>query len=179
MIRSIRKLVIAAFAILLLLGAAAVIFSAYQRTADATLDLSQRLMQTIGSAIIQRTEDIFNAAETQLETNVVIAGSSVASSSGILYYREDWLKLFWRQIHQHDYLSSIYLADTQGNMVQARKAPRPATRIVQQQNEKALEYAVYRAPDYSPVAHIDKPTAYDPRTRPWFPQDQPIASAQR
>lgn len=171
-VSTIKKVLTFLFTILLLVAVVAAVVSAYQRTTNSALELSRKLMLGIGDIIIQRTDDIFAAAESQLETNVIIATSSVAAPNSILYYREDWLKLFWRELQLHDYISSIYLADTQGNMVQARTLPQPSTRVIQQQADGALEYGVVRALDYSPLAHTDHQTRYDPRTRPWYPQQQ-------
>ncbi|MEB4593271.1 cache domain-containing protein [Candidatus Thiothrix sp. Deng01] len=173
-VSTLKKILTFIFTLLLLAAVVTAIVSAYQRTTNSALELSRKLMLGIGDIIIQRTDDIFAAAETQLETNVIIATSSVAAPNSILHYQDDWLKLFWRELQLHDYISSIFLADTQGNMLQARKLPQPSTRVIQHQDNDngTLEYATFRAPDYSPLAHTDQVNGYDPRTRPWYPQQQ-------
>lgn len=171
--KTVKRVLTFLFTILLLVAVSAAILSTYHRTADSALELSRELMLGIGDVVIQQTDDIVTVAKTQLETNVIVATSTVGNPNSILHHREDWLRLFWQQMEMHDYINSIYLADLNGNMVQARKLPRLSTRVIQHQPDgAALEYTVYRNHDYSPLAHTEAVTHYDPRVRPWFPQQE-------
>ena len=158
------------FSVLLLVAVSAAIVSTYQRTANSALELSRQLMLGIGDVIIQRTDDIVTVAKTQLETNVILATSTVATPNSVIKHQDDWLNLFWQQMQMHEYINSIYLADVNGNMVQARKLPRLSTRIIRYQPEQSLISTTYRKLDYEPLAHKEEYSGYDPRVRPWFPQ---------
>jgi hypothetical protein len=131
------------------------------------MQLSGRMMQGVGKIVAHRVESLLQGTANQLANDVTFAQTLP------LNLTEDatrWQTIFWQQLQISNQVNSYYLADMQGNMVQAFRLPQWATRVITRQGDTAQEQLVYRQPNFSPlpVAHVVRPTTYDPRTRPWF-----------
>ena len=163
-----RKLVVPMLAALLLLVSGYVISLAYQRTAEASLYLSDQILEGIGEAVISQTDRLFSTAEAQLELNLLLVESGSKGQQGLLQTQEAWLHLLWKQLQLNENLDSIYLADTKGGFLMARRTPRPATIVSVREGGKTKEAVVYRETNFQPIAHVAKKSDYDPRTRPWY-----------
>lgn len=163
-----KKLLMPGLAALLLLVSSYVINLAYQRTAQASLYLSDQILESIGEMVIDQTSLMFFTAEAQLELNLSLAESGLHNGQDLLQSQEAWLKLLWKQLHLNENLDSIYLADTKGGFLIARRTPRLSTSVLVRNGEQAKENVVYREASFQPVAHIEKDTDYDPRVRPWY-----------
>lgn len=168
LIKSYRTALITLFVMTLVFTVIGVLINTYTRTTQAMLAFSGGVTHEIADKIIQRTTTLFHEAEIHLQVNSKV---SLLEKQNIIAAQDQWLAVFWQQLQLSPYVASIYIADTKGNFVQARRDPRLATRVIdhrpdQQQNESWI----YRDQNYQKLAHVNKASDYDPRQRPWFKQ---------
>ncbi len=83
--------------------------------------------------------------------------------------KEMW-KILWNLLEDIPQALSIYIGDTQGNMLQVRRNPQAyrVTRIVNRMDAKPYELWAYRNKNYEVMKSEYKQKLYDPRTRPWY-----------
>ncbi len=164
--------------VLLMLVVGVALTRAYQRTADAALMLSNKIMEDVAHSISRQTQAVFQATEAQLEIAAAIAESRSNSGQSILDTQDQWLRFFWKQVQLHEYLEGFYVGDNQGNFIQAHKEPQLATRVIRRGHgiEQAEERIVYRAADYRALAHLKGSAEFNPLVRPWYTGsgDQPV-----
>jgi adenylate cyclase len=70
-------------------------------------------------------------------------------------------------------VASYYLADPQGNFIQTRRAPEPATRLIDRTTAPVTDLWHFRNGDYGVIRSEIRPADYDPRTRPWYKATRP------
>ncbi len=79
------------------------------------------------------------------------------------------LKLMKLELAQNAYLSSLYLADADGNFLQLTRIPRLASRrILRQAGQPVEENWDYLDASFNSIEQRKIPSDYDPRLRPWY-----------
>ncbi len=141
----------------------AVVWNTHRKTTDMAVQLSGRIVSEVGAKIVTRTADLLHIAESHL-----VGNAAVASSTDLIPGQDLFTNLFWQQVTFTPEIQSIYLADGTGSFVQARQAPRLATRVIDRTVKPPTERWMYRDDHYRAIAHLDREVAYDPRERPWY-----------
>jgi len=82
---------------------------------------------------------------------------------------ETILRTMWEQVGLYPQLFSLYIADGEGNFIQARQAPGRATRqILREEGIAPQEIWKFRDEQYEVTRILEKEPLYDPRVRPWY-----------
>jgi adenylate cyclase len=149
--------------VLMTVTVVAVVFNTHRKTTDMAVQLSGRIVSEVGEKIVTRTADLLHIAESHL-----VANAAVASATDLIPNQDLLANLFWQQVSFTPEIQSIYLADETGSFVQARQAPRLATRVIDRTPKPPTERWIYRDTDYRAIAHLDREVEYDPRDRPWY-----------
>ncbi len=129
---------------------------AYQIT-ESKIDETNR---NIGFAV----SSILNTATSNLS---VLA--QVSDEQNILLAKDNIEKVMWEMLTLDENLASIFLTDTYGNFLQARRCPRLAVREIDNINgSTALDVYQYKDKNYATLSIDISKSKYDPRTRTWF-----------
>lgn len=162
-IKSYKSVFILLFTVLLGLTVTSITYTGYSRATKATYELSGQVVQEVSYKVIQHANNIFHATLGYLEVNATVA----VDEDPLAIHPKLWW-LFWQQIHQTPQITSIYLADTQGNFVQVVGTPRMATRLIDRTGTVPIEQWIYRDDMYNPMAHLNKGAEVNPTEYSWF-----------
>jgi len=160
---SIRISILQTFAILVILAVVGVSITYYVGSSKISVDLYTRLARTTADKIIERAVNFLEipGSYTRMLATAIEETDIIAGHSKIL-------KFMWHQLKQAPQISSIYVADTQGNFVQTRRNPELATRIIDRTTIPPKETWIFRDENYQIVDTRTASAEYDPRKRPWY-----------
>ena len=77
------------------------------------------------------------------------------------------------ELAENPYLSSLYLANSDGDFLQVMRTPRPASRHIQRDGDSRTENWYYLDENFITIDTEVKLTDYDPRLRPWYINTSP------
>ncbi|QEP44714.1 hypothetical protein D5085_17175 [Ectothiorhodospiraceae bacterium BW-2] len=157
-----RNAIALLFTLLLVATVTIVTLNGYLQARSGVLDLSTRVIDGAVSRMALRTNDIIQQANNSLELLAL-----ALQQHDLVSQQQTILPLLWRINNQSPLYQSVYLSDNQGNFLQARKHPKPATRF-NPFSQGGDELWIYRDEHYQPLAHITKPRGYNPLERPWY-----------
>ncbi|WP_200388315.1 adenylate/guanylate cyclase domain-containing protein [Thiocapsa imhoffii] len=165
---SFRVAILMLFLIPMMATVMAIVYKMSERAEMVVYQLSSRIVEEVGAKIVARATGIVRVAEGHL-----LANTAVASATRVIPGQVVLADLFWQQVAFSPELAGMYIADLDGNFVQARTLPEPATRVIDRTTSPPTDRIIVRDRDYRPLAHLERPLAYDPRDRPWFMGTQP------
>ncbi|MEN8781310.1 MAG: adenylate/guanylate cyclase domain-containing protein [Desulfobacterales bacterium] len=165
---SIRISILQTFAFLLILTIVGVTVVFYLGSSRIMVDLYSLLARVQADKLIERTV-AFMEAPARL-TRMTAAAFEDAPIVG--EHEKIWDYL-WKQLMLTPQVASYYLADPQGNFIQTRRAPEPATRLIDRTTAPVTDLWHFRNGDYGVIRSEIRPADYDPRTRPWYKATRP------
>ena len=169
-VRSYRSAFILLFLVLLTATVLGVSSNAYRRATRISLDLSADIMAEISEKVVNCTVGLFERTRGLLESAALV----VETAGDPLGQRDLLLALFAHQLQLVPQLRAIYVADSDGNFLEVRAAPRLASRVIERTGSDGLplrqprERIVYRNADFEPIARVRGEAAFDPRASTWF-----------
>jgi adenylate cyclase len=167
---SYRSAFILLFLVLLTLTVAVVSINAYRRATGVSLDLSAAILTEMSEKVITCAVALVERSRGLLESDAV----AIQEGGGLLAQRELLLALFARQLALVPQIQALYVADAHGNLVQMRRAPYPASRIIERvlsdgrRLPSPREWIIYRTADFRPIARLTGSSHEDPREQSWF-----------
>lgn len=170
--KSYRVYILNLFALLMLITVSSVVVNFYVRFSESTLELSDKIMDEVSKKIIDSTVGFLTPATKNIE--MVARFMENHGDKGIIKQQERALKYMWDHINVSPQLLSVYLADTKGNFVQAKKEK---TRVINRLHSNPTETWVERDANYNSTKKTENIATYDPRVRPWYinTQNEPKA----
>jgi len=166
---SYKAAITSVFLLLSLLGTAGVLYDTHTSTSAAFLRLSSEIVRSLNTRTMQR----ISADVTSMDNNLRVNATLASNSDGILAARNLLLPVFWQQLISTPAVRNVYIADRDGNLVQADQDPSPLTRIVDRSLSPLTQQLVFRKRDYSALAQVSKATDYDPREQNWYRNSVP------
>jgi adenylate cyclase len=160
---SIRISILQTFAILVVLAVVGVSIAYYVGSSKISVDLYTRLARTTADKIIERAVNFLEIPGSYTR----MMATAIEETDIIEGHSKIW-KFMWHQLMQAPQISSIYVADTQGNFVQTRRNPELATRIIDRTTIPPKETWIFRDENYQIVNTRTASADYDPRKRPWY-----------
>ena len=160
---SIRISILQTFALLLLLTVASITAVFYLGSARIMADLYSLLARVQADKLIERTVAFMEAPGSLTRMT-----ATALEDTPIVGEHEKIWDYLWKQLMLMPQIASCYLADPQGNFVQARRTPEPATRLIDRTTIPVTDLWHFRKDDYGVIRSEIKPVDYDPRTRPWY-----------
>jgi len=133
----------------------------YFQIIDLKNKIAKDLVDMASSKVISDTLNLFEPIEQS--TNIA---SNILNYNNIENNRAIWIEYFWNMNNQHSNVTSMYIADLQGNFFQSRNHPKKATREIYQNSKE--EFWRYRDSDFNIVEIVEKKAKYNPTVRPWF-----------
>jgi len=150
----------------LLLSSVTAILIAYNYS--KSYDLSYIMLDKMQKEI---TSNIINVTNKTLEisaNHVHILSKLNGENKDILKYKYVLTNLMKEQLASYDYLSSIYIANINGDFLQLRRYPKLTLRTIQRDINGSIEYWEYFDAHFNIIKKERKNTHYDPRERSWF-----------
>ncbi len=163
LIRSYRLAFILLFMLFLAITVIGVASNAYRRATEASLELSGDVLTELSEKIVNRAGTIFTTAWSDLAMNTLVVGQH-----DIIEQYPALAELFGLQLALMPQLHAIHVSDTQGNLVMVRDEPQLLSRLIDRRGPVSKEATIYRAADFTPIAHVEGNADYDPRQRGWF-----------
>ncbi len=165
---SFRSSTILLFTALLVVTVTAVTFNNYTQARRGILTLTQQVIQGTVDQVLLRTTGVVQSAHRSL-TQLALA----LRGQPLLTQAEPILEQLWNLNQQSPFYQSISIADRNGNLLQARKAPNLATRVNFLTTADPHEEWTIRDRDYQPLAHLTQPAPFNPLQQPWYQQVKP------
>lgn len=160
---SYRSAILLLFLVLMTGTVVAVIVNSFYISEDTARNLSGRIVNEVGEKIVTRASGLMRTVEAHLLSNAAVAtATELIPGQTVLY------NMFWQQVVFTPELDSMYIGDSAGNFVQARRSPRFATRVIDRTKTPPEERWIYRDKDYAALARVARDVEFDPRERPWY-----------
>ncbi|MBN2965459.1 amino acid ABC transporter [Sulfurospirillum sp. T05] len=115
-------------------------------------------------------QNVIDSLNTYLKnTSATLSVLTHALEEKPLFYANDvFMRTLWEMLLSNDKIASIYLADTLGNFVQARRDPRLALRVINLNEENPNDRWLLKDRQFNTLDTQEAAVNYDPRTRIWF-----------
>ena len=165
---SIRISILQTFALLLILTVVGVTAVFYLGSSRIMVDLYSLLARVQADKLIERTV-AFMEAPARLTRMTAVA----LEDAPIVGEHEKIWDYLWKQLRLTPQVASYYLADPQGNFIQTRRTPKPATRLIDRTTAPVTDLWHFRNGDYGVIRSEIRPADFDPRTRPWYKAIRP------
>lgn len=137
--------------------------SGYYQARTGVVSLSDHAINAALEQIAERSLEIVHTAEQHLALMALVISKHDPISTP-----ESSLQLLWQFNQQSNLYQSAFYSDLQGNFLQNRRHPNPATRVIKQDTDAGTEHWIYRERDFNPLAHVQRNAEYDPRQQTWF-----------
>jgi adenylate cyclase len=160
---SIRISILQTFALLLILTVVSITAVFYLGSSRIMVDLYSLLARVQADKLIERT-----IAFIETPGRLTRMTASAFDETPIVGQREKIWDYLWKQLMLTPQVASYYMADPQGNFIQARRTPEPATRLIDRTTVPVTDLWHFRNGDYGVIRSEIRPADYDPRTRPWY-----------
>ena len=122
---SIRISILQTFALLLILTVVSITAVFYLGSSRIMVDLYSLLARVQADKLIERT-----VAFIETPGRLTRMTASAFDETPIVGQREKIWDYLWKQLMLTPQVASYYMADPQGNFIQARRTPEPATRLI-------------------------------------------------
>jgi HD-GYP domain-containing protein (c-di-GMP phosphodiesterase class II) len=129
--------------------------NAYEILNEKNTEITNNISETIVSSL--------KSVENQL--NIL---SKITTSNNIMDDFDSISKVTWEQLQADTNIASIFLADENGNFIQARRLPQFAIRHINAVDGKQLDIWDYKNESFDTTSIHFKKVNYDPRTRVWY-----------
>lgn len=160
---NIRLFIFFIVSLLITLTALSIITLFHQNTTKAIFALSDDIVKLITTQVITNTSHYLNVPSATIRSL-----SRELSGQDLLGEQKRLLRSMWERLRELPQVMSVYVGDTEGNFLQARRKPKLATRVVDNRSSIARETWFYYDQAYQLLSIQQKEQIYDPRTRPWY-----------
>lgn len=160
---SIRISILQTFALLLILTVLSIAAVFYLGSSRIMVDLYSLLARVQADKLIERTVAFIEApGRLTWMTATAFEDTPIVAEHAKIW---DYL---WKQLILTPQVASYYMADPQGNFIQARRTPELATRLIDRTTDQAIDLWHFRNIDYGVIRSEIESADYDPRSRPWY-----------
>lgn len=161
---SFRFSIIQAYLLLTIVTTTIICGTFYIYSKDAVVSLANKIISEVGSKTNDRVSTFFAIPDMQAKVF-----SHLVETPNIISNQDRLLKLLWEFVQVQPGIESMSIADANGNYLQARLSPMPATRSINRSTKAPIETITYRDKNYGVVRTEKKENPeFDPRTRPWY-----------
>jgi len=162
---SIRFSILQTFALLVVITVAGIAVTFHIGFSKILVGLYSHIAQTSAQRVIERT---ISFLEDPAAYNRLVA--DFFEGKDIIGQREDIWRHMWKQMALVPQVASFYVADPEGNFIQARRIPELATRVINRKADPATDTWHYRNDTFYIIRERKQNVMYDPRGRPWYKQ---------
>jgi len=160
---SIRFSILQTFALLIVLTVVGISVTFHVGFSKILVDLYSQIARMSAQRVIGRTVSFLE--EPTAYSRLV---ADYFREKDIIEGREEIWRHMWSQMALAPQVASFYVADPEGNFIQARRRPEPATRMINHRVEPATDTWQYRNHTFHITRERRQTVSYDPRTRPWY-----------
>jgi adenylate cyclase len=160
---SIRISILQIFALLLILTVVSITAVFYSESSRIMFNLYRLLARVQADKLIERT-----VAFIETPGRLTQMSAAALENTPIVGEHEKIWDYLWKQLMLTPQVASYYVADPQGNFIQARRTPELATRLIDRATAPVTDLWRFRNRGYGVIRSEIEPAAYDPRTRPWY-----------
>ena len=165
---SIRISILQTFALLLILTVLSITAVFYLESSRIMVDLYSLLARVQADKLIERT-----VAFVEAPGRLTRMTATAFDDTPIVGEHEKIWHYLWKQLMLMPQVASYYMADPQGNFIQARRTPEMATRLIDRTTDQVIDLWHFRNIDYGVIRSEIEPADFDPRTRPWYKATRP------
>ena len=165
---SIRISILQTFALLLILTVLSITAVFYLGSSRIMVDLYSLLARVQADKLIERT-----VAFVEAPGRLTRMTATAFDDTPIVGEHEKIWHYLWKQLMLMPQVASYYMADPQGNFIQARRTPEMATRLIDRTTDQVIDLWHFRNIDYGVIRSEIEPADFDPRTRPWYKATRP------
>jgi len=162
---SIRFSILQTFALLVILTVVGISVTFHIGFSKILVELYSHIARTSAQRVIERTVSFL---EEPAAYNRLVA--DFFRGKDIIGHREEIWRHMWDQMALVPQVTSFYVADPEGNFIQARRTPEPATRMINRRAAPAIDTWQYRNDTFHITRERKRTVDYDPRGRPWYQQ---------
>ncbi|WP_028972855.1 adenylate/guanylate cyclase domain-containing protein [Spirochaeta cellobiosiphila] len=148
---------------LLLVTSLSIITLFYIKTKQSSLKLAKIIVNSASNRIKEKTISFLEPATS----SVAILGGILEGDPEYLD-SETTLRTMWELVKSNQQIYTLYIADKDGNFIQARQEPGRAIRHILRSKGTVEETWEFKDDDYVTIKELDRDGAYDPRNRPWY-----------
>ena len=160
---SIRISILQIFALLLILTVVSITAVFYSESSRIMVDLYRLLARVQADKLIERT-----VAFIETPGRLTRMTATALENTPIVGEHKKIWDYLWKQLMLTPQVASYYMADPQGNFIQARRTPELATRLIDRTAVQVKDLWQFRNRNYGIIRSEIEPADYDPRTRPWY-----------
>ncbi len=136
----------------------------FYKSSSISFMMSEKIAQRTLKSIIEKTVSHIHKTDSILKT--IMENNSNAENVFINKYFNE--KIMYGTVKHEDSFASIYIADSEGNFLQARRLPTMVIRQIQKKRRGRNEYWKWIDKNGKTIKEKSFATKYDPRNRPWF-----------
>jgi len=162
---SIRFSILQTFALLVILTVVGISVTFHIGFSKILVELYSYIARTSAQRVIERTVSFL---EEPAAYNRLVA--DFFKGKDIIGHREEIWRHMWKQMALAPQVASFYVADQEGNFIQVRRMPEPATRMINRRAAPAIDTWQYRNHTFHITRERNRAVDYDPRGRPWYQQ---------
>ncbi len=129
--------------------------NAYNMIDKNNYEIRKNLVETVVDYLLKTEADLKVLTKADLENDVISSYNMVSI-------------IMWEQLMANDGLSSIFIADKDGNFLQARREPEYALRLIEKVGDKYVDTWEYKDENYQTKYMKIGLATYDARVRPWY-----------
>ena len=163
-----RTRIIKLFLLLITIMVSLQIVTLYFGASTTISRLTSELSENLTESVMQKFTMLRAVPSGQVRVMGRFLQQHTEAYSDIEESHEQLWELMKLELTDNPYLSSFYIADSDGNFIQVQRTPRLASRILRRSGNSAIDSWNYLDNDFNPISYEEKPTSYDPRTRPWY-----------
>jgi len=160
---SIRISILQIFALLLILTVVSITAVFYSESSRIMFNLYRLLARVQADKLVERT-----VAFIETPGRLTQMSAAALENTPLVGEHEKILGYLWKQLMLTPQVASYYVADPQGNFIQARRTPELATRLIDRATAPVTDLWHFRNRGYGVIRSEIEPADYDPRTRPWY-----------
>jgi len=163
-IKSYRTALLVLFTTLLVLTVVSIMTYSYWRTSQATLQLSRQVTTSIAEETIARMASVLRDAENHIRVNAEM----IKNHPDLIAEQDKIFSVFWQQLNLTPQLITLFVADTQNNMLEIEREPRLLTRVLDYQKSSQERTVTYRDAHYQRLSQVPETVHYQPISTDWF-----------
>jgi len=160
---SIRFSILQIFTLLLILTVVSITAVFYSESSRIMFNLYRLLARVQADKLVERT-----VAFIETPGRLTQMSAAALENTPIVGEHEKIWGYLWKQLMLTPQVASYYVADPQGNFIQARRTPELATRLIDRATAPVTDLWHFRNRGYGVIRSEIEPADYDPRTRPWY-----------
>ena len=130
--------------------------------------LTSQLSDHLNERVIQRFATLRETPSGQVRVMGRFLQNTSETYNDIGASHQQLWNLMKLELNENPYLSSLHLADSDGNFLQVMRTPRLASRFIRREGDRATENWRYLDENFVTIDRAQNLTDFDPRLRPWY-----------